>query len=128
MTIAMRAYPERQKQAAKSLLRSIIETAETDRIAAIAACDSALSIISADWPATAEFYNSAKAEAEWWADIAADNAACEMLVALLRRCVQYRTMNARARKRALVALWNDLDASERAAFLEMVDPGSKGEA
>lgn len=108
------------------LLAEIARVAEARPYLAAAVCDCALEQLAPNWPEAAPFFEAAKQEAEWWAEMAADHQAVEMLGACLKRVTTQRVVAVGARKRALVALWNSLDAADKAAFLEMVDPGGKG--
>lgn len=108
---------------ARDLIAKITATADQDKVAAIAACDSALSILAPSWPEVAPLFGTARSEADWWAEMSTDTMRAEMLAALLRHAATIPINTAKARKIAMVAIWNSLDEQDRTAFLEFVDPG-----
>lgn len=116
-----------QRVIAQDLLHKIIATAEQDRTAAVAACDSALDIMAARAPEASPYFGAIRSECEWWVDMASDTERMNMLAAILRRISRERINTINARKTAIVAIWNTLDAQERAAFLDRVDPGPSAE-
>lgn len=116
-----------QRVIAQDLLHKIIATAEQDRTAAVAACDSALGIMAARAPEASPYFGAIRSECEWWVDMASDTERMNMLAAILRRISRERINTINARKTAIVAIWNTLDAQERAAFLDRVDPGPSAE-
>ena len=117
-----------QTQIGRHLLAQIIDAAEYDRAVAIAAADVALELFAAPMPDAAPCWQSAQSEADWWADFASDTQIAAMLSACLKRIAEQGMIAPKARKRALVSIWNSLDPTERAAFLEFVDPGAAAKA
>ena len=105
------------------LLRCFLTTAARDRAAAIAAADVALERLAPTMPEGAPLFTSITEEADWWADGASDTMIAAVLRACLRRITRRSMISPKARKAALVAIWNTLDERDRTAFLEMVDPG-----
>lgn len=66
-----------------------------------------------------------------WCDWSSDAAVLAMAAECLRQIESRPDMQLNgkaARKRALVAIWNTLDAKDRTAFLEHVDPGAAAKA
>ena len=108
---------------AHGLLRCFLTTAARDRAAAISAADVALERFAPDMPECAPLFTGITEEAEWWADGASDTMIATVLRACLRRVTRRNMVSPKARKMALVAIWNTLDEHDRTAFLEMVDPG-----
>lgn len=103
--------------------------AKQDPWAAFAAVDWVREQHAPKHPEIATLTDSAEQpEAEWWADFATDAQAVAMLSACLKRLVRRPPVGEAAKKRAIVAIWNTLNEKERAAFLEMVDPGAKAKA
>jgi hypothetical protein len=95
--------------------------------AAVAVADAFLEAVAPAWPECAPLFATTQQEAEWWADCAPDSAVSAMLVACLKRMALGRMpMPPKARKRALVAIWNTLDEKDRAGFLTFAEPGSAG--
>lgn len=117
-----------REQVAKRLLGLILAAAERDKVAAIATCDAALDILAPSWPEIAPMAGASRDEALWWAECASDTMRAEMLVACLRHCESIPMNTGRAKKRALVAIWNTLNEQDRTAFLEHVDPGPGAKA
>lgn len=112
----------------RQLLGAFLAAAQHDRKTAIAAADVALEMFAPRAPEIAPTFGSAQGEAEWWAEFASDTMVIAMLSACLKRVSAAPIIAPNARKRALVAIWNTLDERDRAAFLEFVEPGSKGKA
>lgn len=118
-----RALDIQRTDLARDLIATIKATAERDSVAAIAACDGALSILAPSWPEVAPLYGTARSEAEWWADMATDTMRAEMLSACLKYIATAPINTGKARKQAMVAIWNTMDEQDRLAFLQFVDPG-----
>lgn len=128
MTMHRKITQADQAEVARALLRQIVAAAELDRIAAVGACDAALDILAPAIPEAAPAFGRFSEDAQWWAEFAPDSAAVAMLAACLRRVTDWQVNTGKARKRALVAIWNTLDEAERTAFLEFVEPGPKAKA
>lgn len=112
---------------ARFLLSQIEGTAAKDRVAAVAACDAALDILAPQCPDLAPLNTDYRDEADWWATFATDTMRAAMLAACLRHIATVQINTRTARKQAIVAIWNSMDETDRTAFLELVDPGSKAE-
>ena len=113
---------------ARFLLEQIQSCAGEDKIAAIAACDAALDILSPAFPECAPAFDRFRDEAEWWAEFATDTMRAEMLRSCLKHVATIQINTRSARKLALAAIWNSMDETDRTAFLEFVDPVTKAEA
>ena len=116
-----------QNQIGKHLLSEFIKAAAYDKFTAIAAADAVLELFAPDYPEYTPTYASVRSDAEWWAHCAHDGQMVAILAACLKRIERDGVISPLARKRALVAIWNSLSAADKAAFLEFVDPGSKGQ-
>jgi hypothetical protein len=116
-----------ENQIGRHLLSEFAKAAAYDMRTAVAAADAALEAFAPAYPECAPLYEGAMRDAEWWADCAFDAQLVAVLSACLKKVATQRIVSPNARKRALVAIWNSLSAADKAAFLEFVDPGSKGQ-
>ena len=107
---------------AKAAFQILIDLARDDTGAAVAVADTALDLWAAKAPDLAPTFGSFKDDADWWASAASDTQIATMLHACVMRVAHRGVSSPGARKRAIVALWNGLDPTERAAFLEFADP------
>lgn len=118
-----------ENQVARHVLAELMRVHESHPAQAVAVADAFLEAVSPEWPDCAPLFAGIGAEAQWWADTAPDTAVSAMLVACLKRMALGRmVMPPNARKRALVAIWNTLEEKDRAAFLELVEPGASAKA
>lgn len=114
---------DRRQIIGHGLLRAFLSAARKDKASAIAAADVALELMAPKMPEVAPLFGAAQEDAEWWVEFASDTMVVAMLSACLRRLCGKPIIAPRARKRALVEIWNTLDEKDRTAFLEYVDPG-----
>lgn len=112
---------------ARFLLTQIEATATQDRVAAVAACDAALDILTPQCPEFAPLNTAYRDDALYWVEFASDTMRAEMLAACLHHVSTVQINTRKARKLSMVAIWNSLNDEDRAAFLEHVDPGAKAQ-
>ena len=116
-----------EARVARSTLNCLLALHAASPRAAVAVADAFLEEVAPAWPECAPFFGQAQREADWWADCAPDTALSYLLQGCLKRIAMGQMIMATtARKRALVAIWNTLDAKDRAAFLDYAEPGSAG--
>lgn len=113
---------QRQKDGHR-LLAAFMSVAKKDRDTAIAAADVALEFFAPTMPEGAPIFTGFQEEADWWANLASDSMISAVMRACTRRVTQRPMISPRAKKMALVAIWNTLGEKERADFLDAVDPG-----
>lgn len=119
----------RQKSDAYLILSAFQNIADHDPRTAFATVDFIRERHAPQHPEIATISDAMLADdAEWWADFTSEGHVVAMLAACLKRLGKRPMIGVNAKKRALVAIWNTLNDTDRAAFLEMVDPGAKGKA
>lgn len=118
-----------EHQVARHCLAELMRVHESHPAEAVAVADAFLELVSPAWPECAPLVAATQQEADWWADVAPDSAVSAMLVACLKRfTVGNMPMPPKARKRALVAIWNSLSPEDRTAFLDFAQPGPAARA
>lgn len=123
------AESTRQMRNANAIFSQFEAVAKSDRWTAFAVIDWIREKYAPQHPEIAAVTDAGlQDDADWWADFATDQQVVAMLSACLKRLSKRQPIGTAARKRALVALWNTLNDQDRAAFLEMADPGTKGKA
>lgn len=115
-----------EQQMARRLVGEFLRIHAVAPHVAVSAADMALELTASEWPDCAPIYQGAQGEADWWADFASDGMIVAMLSACLKRLARQPLAGANTRKRAMVALWNDLNEKDRAAFLQLVAPARQG--
>lgn len=118
-----------EHQVARHCLAELLRVHESHPSQAVAVADAFLELVAPAWPECAPLVGTTQAEADWWADCAPDSAVSAMLVACLKRmALGQMPIPPKARKRALVAIWNTLSPEDRTAFLDFAQPGSAARA
>lgn len=118
-----------EHQMARHLLGEFLRVHEAAPHVAVATADAFLEASAPTWPGVAPLFGEAQVEADWWAEFATGTMVAAMLSACLKRLIKGQMIMApNARKRAMVAIWNSLPPSDRAAFLDYAQPGSAAKA
>ena len=113
---------------AADLITAYHIAATLNRHVAVTTIDHMLQLASRELPEMAPFYGSIQGDADLWAECASDSAVASMVVVCLKRMTSTPIKTQGPIKRAMVALWNNLNTNDRAAFLEMVNPGAESKA
>lgn len=128
--MSLDAAPEQistEHQLARNLLREFMATHEIAPHVAIAAADAFLEATASPWPDAAPMFAGTQSDADWWVEFATGTQISAMLSACLKRLAMGQMILApNARKRAMVAIWNSLNETDRAAFLTYAEPGPAG--